>query len=348
MKAALTTPRRAVTDLLHASERLAELPAAGPADWLTHRTLAVLHELQAAAYAAALAGAPFEAMWQATVAARVFHARFSRVIAHAQRWPRGYPGDFEVIEALMDAKAVGRPGTIEHTLDACVLQLPIVWQHRAKVAWQAQLVRRRLADGAGARVLSIGCGGSRDLMLLEPHELARLTVVAVDIDDAALALSSERLGSRVRQLTCVRGNVLRLANRLRAAGPFDVIVIGGLLDYLPERAAKLLVARAIGMLAPDGVLGATNLSAGNPWRLLLQLIANWTIIERNGYEMAQLFAVPGVVVTELALDATGLTWLARVTRTPLRCNGYSASSLRHCDTAPFPGDDSGVSSSSES
>jgi SAM-dependent methyltransferase len=195
------------------------------------------------------------------------------------------------------------------------LQLPIVWQHRAKVAWQAQLVRRRLgaAGGGVVRVLSIACGGSRDLVLLEPHEAVRLDVVLNDLDPEALALSEARLRPRVGRLVAVPGNALRCASRLRARGPFDVILIGGLLDYLPDRAARALLKYAAAMLAPGGQLGATNIAAGHPWRLMLALIADWTLIERTEEQMSELMSLPDLTPS-VVLDPSRLTWLATATR----------------------------------
>jgi SAM-dependent methyltransferase len=313
MHGLVTTGERALAELRRVSNTFPRLPSTGPADWLGHRVMAALHGLLAAACEAELAGASFEAMREATAVARTFHTHASSIIAHTQRWPRGYPGDFEIIETLMTGQAAGSARSIEHTLDRCLLQLPIVWQHRSKLAWQAALVRARLGRRQALRVLSIACGGSRDLMLLDDHELPRLSVVLTDLDADALALSRTRFEARLRELTCVHGNVLRLANRLRAAGPYDVVVIGGLLDYLPERAARLLLEQAVAMLAPDGVLGATNLAAGNPWRLMLQLIADWSVLERSEDEMLRLFSLPGAAA-EVSLDDTRLTWLATAIR----------------------------------
>jgi extracellular factor (EF) 3-hydroxypalmitic acid methyl ester biosynthesis protein len=301
----------AIESLQEAAERVSRLPATGPPGWLRHKTMAALHDLLACACAAAEVGRPLEEMRQATAVARRFYGRHSRILAHTQTWPRGYPGDFELIERLLDVTADGEPGTIEHALDACVLQLPIVWQHRAKIAWQARLLRRCLGGATDIRMLSIACGGSRDLMLLEPHELSRIGVVLADLDAAALQLSSARLTGRVRDLTLVPGNVFRTVNRVRAAGPFDVILIGGLLDYLPDRAARGLLDHAVTMLAAGGALGATNIAAGNPWRLMLDLIADWTLIERDGAEMRRLVSFPDLS-SNVAPDDSRLAWLATV------------------------------------
>jgi len=295
--------------LHRAAERFTGLPARGPEGELYHQTLAALHGLLACAAAAVEAGLSDAEMRAATAAARELCRRCSRTLAHTQRWPRGYPGDFELIERLLDGEPGGDAGALDRALETCVLQLPIVWQHRAKVAWQAGLVRRRLGGSDAIRVLSIGCGGARDLLLLAPHELGRLEVVLNDLDADALTLSTARLAGGVRRLTCIRGNALRSTTKMRAEGPFDVILVGGLLDYLPERAARTLLRHAGQMLKPEGLLGATNIAAANPWRLMLQLLADWTLIERSHDEMSRLLQEPKLTAS-IALDDSRLTWLA--------------------------------------
>jgi 3-oxoacyl-[acyl-carrier-protein] synthase III/SAM-dependent methyltransferase len=301
---------RCLDELRRAADHMADLPRTGEPVGLAHQTLSALHGLLATAGAARDAGAPPDKLRDGAAPARALCSQYSRIIAHTQTWPHGHPGDFELIERLLDVGVDGEPGSLGYALDATVQQLPIVWQHRAKVAWQARLVRQSLCQG-GARVLSIGCGGSRDLALLEPSELARLHVTLSDVDGRALELSRERLEHRVGSLVLVRGNALRTVNRFRAGGPFDGIVIGGLLDYLPERAARLLLNKVAALLAPGGTMGVTNVAAGNPWRLMLELVCDWPLIERTAAEMTVLLDACGLPF-ELKLDQTRLTWLATV------------------------------------
>ncbi len=308
-------PPRALQALQRAVDQFTDLPPHGAQAPLLHQAAAALHGLLACAGAAAEAGVPDSDLYAATAAARELCGRHSRTLAHTQKWPRGYPGDFELIERLLDADPGAEGGTLDRALETCVLQLPIVWQHRVKVAWQARLVRRKLNSTGAIRVLSIGCGGARDLLLLEPHELGRLEVVLNDLDPDALTLAEARLSGTVRGLTRIRGNALRSTTKMRGAGPFDVILVGGLLDYLPERAARTLLQHVGEMLKPGGLLGVTNIAAANPWRHMLQLLTNWTLIERSHEEMSSLLRAATSNVS-IVLDDSGLTWLAVACRCP--------------------------------
>jgi extracellular factor (EF) 3-hydroxypalmitic acid methyl ester biosynthesis protein len=303
-------------ELAEVAQRLGRLSLDGSEDGSYHGIMMSVHRLLRAAHAAEDLGMSIDDMRERTAPARVASGQLSTILAHTQRWPRGYAGDFELIERLLDATPGGDPGSLGNLLDRIVLNLPVVEQHRAKVAWQAGVVRARLRAAAPVRVLSMACGGSRDLMLLEPEQLARLTVVLNDLDADALALSRARLEGKVRQLVCVQGNVLRRSNQLRALGPFDAILVGGLLDYVPERAARALMLHAMAMLAPSGVLAATNIATGNPWRLFLELLAGWKLIHRQERDMRALLESEDGRC-EVACDHTGLTWLGTTTRWPV-------------------------------
>jgi hypothetical protein len=63
------------------------------------------------------------------------------------------------------------------------------------------------------------------------------------------------------------------------------------------------------MLNREGLLGATNIAAANPWRLMLELLADWTLIERSYDEMSRLLHATKLKAS-IALDDSRLTWLA--------------------------------------
>ena len=67
-----------------------------------------------------------------------------------QAWPRGYPGDFETVEWLCDARNRAEPGTVPWALEQCSLQSPLAQQHRNKVGLQGRAILATL-DGEAER-----------------------------------------------------------------------------------------------------------------------------------------------------------------------------------------------------
>ena len=81
-----------------------------------------------------------------------------------QSWPRGYPGDYEIIEYLCECVSKARPGTVEYFIDQYGVTCNMAQQHRNKLTWQAaKVLQTCLGSGDVSHVLYIACGGSRDL-----------------------------------------------------------------------------------------------------------------------------------------------------------------------------------------
>ena len=72
----------------------------------------------------------------------------------------------------------------------------------------------------------------------------------------------------------VRGFVPRVLRRVRDLGPFDLILAGGLFDYLTDRFITRTLAEAWDtLLAPGGRIVFTNIATGNPYRVWISISA---------------------------------------------------------------------------
>ena len=282
-----------------------------------HRVAGLMHHLCAAIREGELAGMARESILSAIAPARDAHAE-SPFVARLQRWPRGYPGDFETVEYLCDGRNRATWGTLGWAIEEYALRTAAAQQHRNKVAWQAVKARavayEAAEGGREARILSIACGGSRDIFAAG-DELSRsgARLVLNDLDPAAVACSLERLRSFRLQITPVVGDIFMAQRRLGEYGPFDLVLAGGLFDYLDARRAKWLIERLTRLVRPGtGRLCLTNIAAPNPYRIWLEYLANWIIVERAEGELRDLWASCDSAVECLTLDTTGLTWLAEV------------------------------------
>jgi ribosomal protein RSM22 (predicted rRNA methylase) len=134
-------------------------------------------------------------------------------------------------------------------------------------------------QSAGLRVLDLGCGpGTGALAALDwlhhrnPEGVHRLSVTAVDSSRAALQQATDVWSTYCREagvigatMTPYAGNIERLSveswgDRLRAEGPFDLIIAANCLNELFTAAADPIASRAtliadlLDLLAPDGTV----------------------------------------------------------------------------------------------
>lgn len=293
------------TLLREAQDRLIAMLDAGCRDGIWRATETLCSEI----LALERIGMPRQAVVEVLAPVRAVHAE-SPFVRRLQTWPRGYPGDFETIEYLVGGTNLATRGTRGWWAEQIALTSPIAVQHRCKVRRQAEEIRRACTEKAGARVLILACGGGRDLQVLldEAVTLPGAHITLVDQDPDAVALATDRaqlLGATVTPL-CV--DVLR--GLRRAEGPFDLVLAGGLFDYLEDSTIVLLMKLAKRKMAEGGVFFFTNIAEGNPYRAWIEYVGDWSLIERSAAPiLGWTRYVPCVDAIHVALDATSLSYL---------------------------------------
>ncbi|HWH17181.1 MAG TPA: class I SAM-dependent methyltransferase [Allosphingosinicella sp.] len=124
------------------------------------------------------------------------------------------------------------------------------WWYRARREILARLIERRIALPSGARILEIGCGTGHNVLMLKRFG----EVDAIEIDPAARALASERLGkpvgaSPLPELPGVED------------GAYDLVAILDVLEHVEaDREALASIARK---LKPGGRILITV--PAHPW-----------------------------------------------------------------------------------
>ena len=250
--------------------------------------------------------------------ARAIHGR-SPLIARVQTWPRGYPGDYETIEYICDAGNRAPIGSTEWALENEALTRPIACQHRNKVAFQAEAILSACHRTKGhARVLSIGCGGCRDIRSVAQQLLqTKVEFVLCDLDYEALDFALHALGPLAERCTYLNAMIPRVLRKLLRFGPFDLAIAGGVFDYLPDLWVTLSLREIWRtLLAPHGELVFTNIKRGNPSRAWLEYLANWELTERDESDVLRCCTEAGIPTpaVRIQLDETGLALLVKCQR----------------------------------
>jgi extracellular factor (EF) 3-hydroxypalmitic acid methyl ester biosynthesis protein len=239
----------------------------------------------------------------------------SPFVRRLRSWPRGYAGDFETVEYMLSGRVQAEPGSLGYWIESVALQSAMAEQHRNKIAAQSRWIAEAAGKKRGARILVLASGGAADLTAVSERISETGAVVVLNDSDAeALAFARarhRRIGSQIR---CVHGNALGSIRKLQAEGPFDLVLAGGLFDYLDRRRAEFLAANVAGrLLGEGGTFCFTNIVSPNPYKTMLEVIGRWRLIERSETEAADLLAgIPDrKVCVEIERDATRLALLVR-------------------------------------
>lgn len=285
------------------------------------KVVSTLYQLVNAIALAEKSGIERETILENIAEAREIHKQ-SPFSHRLQVWARGYPGDFETIEHLIHQENRATPRSFGYWLETAALSCGVAQQHRNKVRYQADLVLEAVRKGCRtnkpARILSIASGSSPDLRLVQDQiRNCDFSVVLNDIDNDALAFSQEQLAAISDKIKPVHGNTLRKINKLAEDGAFDLVLAGGLFDYLNDSAAVFLIKNVYEkLLATRGKFLFTNIASPNPYRHWLEYCTNWFLIERTESDLLALVKESGIPedLANIKRDQTGLTIMIEITR----------------------------------
>ena len=283
---------------------------------LYHRVLASVHQICAAILACEEAALTRDEILRVLAPVREIHSR-SPFVARLQQWPRGYPGDFETVEYLCSGENRAEEGTLARSCEAYALSRSIAQQHRNKVQHQAaRIMRTMLANPRGSRIASLACGSCPDLrMILDQLPSLAGEFWLNDIDEGAITFSRAALKPIREHCHFRQGDAVSIARSL-PRGAFDLVLAGGLCDYLNARVATLLIKMAYNLLAPGGTFFFTNIAAGNPYRPLIEYFGDWILIERSEEEILQYCESAGIARSNVTIrrEETGLALLIEVAK----------------------------------
>ncbi len=282
---------------------------------LYHEVVSCMHELCYSILEAEKNGRSRAEIEEVIKPARDIHGR-SVFIKRLQEWPRKYPGDFETVEYLCDLENKSVYGTVEYYIEVYALNSAIAQQHRNKLHHQSGIILDKLlSGGSGKKILSVGCGGCRDILSIEKYiNTIDCEIVINDIDSDALELSKSRL-SNLKGLHVVPGNIIHALRSVEKLGPFDLIVTGGLFDHMSDKHISFFLKYTLNKLLQNGAtLFFANAVEGNPFRVWMEYLADWRLNYRSAENITGLLKTAGYKESSIniAKDETGLAFLVKV------------------------------------
>src|SRR6185295_5694668 len=180
---------------------------------------------------------------------------------------------------------------------------------------------RVISGGKIARFFDLGFGPAQEVLNFLAHEdmCERTQFTLMDFNDETLLStqkSVDEVKSQYNRRTSVQlvkksvNQVLKesLRPEEKTMGTdYDMIYCAGLFDYFSDKICKRLMNLFYDMLAPGGLLVATNVDSSNPARHQMEYFMEWHLVYRNGSQLATLApdnAPPGSFTVKS--DSTGV------------------------------------------
>ncbi len=214
------------------------------------------------------------------------------------RKPLGYAGDYEMVNMMLRDPLEGS-SMFAKLLNMFFLNTAPVVAHRNRITYLHERLReevgKRAARGLPTRILNLGCGPAREIQDFlaqdESSSLAEFTLL--DFNDETLAHTgrildglrvAHRRATRIHTIKKSVHQILKESTRSTAElrwGGFEMIYCAGLFDYLSDRICKRLMNIFYDLLAPGGLLIATNVDSSNPSKNWMEYVVEWHLVYRN-------------------------------------------------------------------
>lgn len=248
--------------------------------------------------------------------------------------PLGYAGDYEMVNMMLRDPFEGS-SIFAKMLNVFFLDIAPCVAHRNRIIYLkerlAEEIRRVARTGRNARILNLGCGPAGEIQkFMAEEELSnKANFTLLDFNDETLAHTNKVLEevrikygrqTRIQAVKKSVNQILKEGLKSFATGPgqsFDFIYCAGLFDYLSDRVCKRLMNSFYEVLAPGGLLIATNVDSSNPNKGLMEFISEWHLVYRNSQQLKSLIpdgAPPENV--QLRADETGVNIFIEVRKKP--------------------------------
>jgi CRP-like cAMP-binding protein/SAM-dependent methyltransferase len=223
----------------------------------------------------------------------------SRFFERAYYKPKGYAGDFNMIELIYRNQADG-DGKLGRIIDDwCLKQTPARAVRARRLLLTDTLdryCRQLLKPNQPMRIMNLACGPSRELfdLIAKCDYASQINAICIDIDADALEFANEQVNNfdHPAKVRFMNENVIKWAlGRIKHDfGPQDIIYSSGLSDYLDKRLLLALINRCHAQLKPGGIVIIGNFSPANPDRVFMDHMLYWRLIYRDSDQMRQIFA----------------------------------------------------------
>lgn len=217
----------------------------------------------------------------------------SQIMKRALEKPRGYPGDYQMLEYIYNNVAISQG--IGHYFDKGFLdsELTVAVRNR-KDLMSNYLLKYLTEDKKNINVLNLACGSCREIREIIDSIPNYTRFTCLDMDNESLSFSSAVLDGLNAKF--VKGDVIKIAIKSDPSlfGKPNIIYSIGLIDYLPDRILSKLISLCYKTLSNGGKLILSHKDRTKYAPIKEDWLTDWKFIPRTYEQTAALLNKSGI------------------------------------------------------
>ncbi|MCX7661196.1 MAG: PilZ domain-containing protein, partial [Candidatus Omnitrophica bacterium] len=236
----------------------------------------------------------------------------SIIMKRAFEKPRGYPGDYKMLEIIYDNKFISK-NIIGLYFDSYFLRNPYAIAVKIRKDLLREILQNFLTktELQKINILNIACGSCREIKELLPNLTTNSSIrfTCLDWDEEALSFSKSvllPLAGKNIEFNFIKEDVMNLIKDekiIQTLGRQNLIYSIGLIDYLPDRVLKRLVYILYQLLEKEGKLILTHKNKEKTFPPLPpDWFCDWKFVPRNKEEVMRLFYNCGIARSSILID----------------------------------------------
>ncbi|MDH3442848.1 MAG: class I SAM-dependent methyltransferase [Deltaproteobacteria bacterium] len=215
--------------------------------------------------------------------------------------PLGYAGDYEMVNMILRDPLEGS-SLFAKSVNAWFLMCAPAQAHRNRIQFLTRMLieetRRRQCREQSMRVFNVGCGPAKEVQQFLSQDAVSnyASFTLLDFNDETIEHTGKILSDlkakldRRTEINFIKRSVHQLLKEEAKPGlnqpRHDLVYCAGVFDYLSDRVCKRLMNIFYSMLAPGGLLVATNVDAVNPSRNGMEHLLEWHLTYRNTKQLS--------------------------------------------------------------
>ncbi len=216
--------------------------------------------------------------------------------------PRGYPGDYLLLEALYNNECFSRD--IGMYFDKFFLSSPFVIAIRQRKDRLLDILKQEIERSSSStlKIMAVGCGSCREIKELPAQIFAEKSAVftCLDRDEKALDFSRHMIKELPEhiKINLLNEDAFKMIQEGGTPCEFEkqgLIYSIALLDYLPAETAKAFLRYFYDLLLPKGKLVLTHKNKEKTFSPIApDWFCDWKLVARNKEEATALFYACGI------------------------------------------------------